>query len=263
MSLSRVTTPSPLGRGALVAEIPDGWQQGRGAYGGVVVAQLIRAIQLNQEGESWPLRSFTAHLCGPLLPGTVDFSVETLRRGSGLTTLAARSVQNGTVCAHGVADLGKGRAEDLGWNDLSPPEGPSWREIEPLEMGQAFAPTFTQHFVYRPIKGMPFSGDKAVTSGWIRARNPGPLHDAAWLAALIDAWWLSGWVRIPGPRPAATIAFTLHGLGDTSDVDPQIPLFFRGSSDLLRGGYAVEQRELWTEDGRLLAVNHQTHAVIK
>jgi acyl-CoA thioesterase len=228
-----------------------------------VVAHLIRAIQGSVEGDPRPLRSFTAHLCGPVLPGTIDLEVEILRQGTGLTTVAAKLLQEGAVCAHAVADLGRAMAEDIGWNTLSPPEMPSWRQMEPLPMGTSFAPTFTQHFLYRPISGMPFSGKEAQTSGWIRARNPGPRHDAAWLGTLIDAWWLAGWVRLPAPRQAATIAFTLHGLGDTTDLDPEIPLFFRSQSDLLQGGYAVEQRELWTEDGRLVAINHQTHAIIK
>ncbi len=41
------------------------------------------------------------------------------------------------------------------------------------------------------------------------------------------------------------------------------PIFHCGRGRGARDGYVVELRELWGEDGRLLAFNHQTFAIIK
>jgi hypothetical protein len=69
-------------------------------------------------------------------------------------------------------------------------------------------------------------------------------------------------VRATAPRPMATIAFTLELVGDLGGLDPEAPLLYRGTAPVCAGGYFLETRELWGEDGRLVAVNHQTFAVI-
>lgn len=261
MSFLAATTPTHLGNGRFTVEIPDGWQQGKGAFGGVVVALLVRAIQQEQE-EGRRLRSFSAHLCGPLLNGPASLQTDVLRRGAGISTVACRLMQDG-VCAHGVADFGRDRAPDLSLNEWQMPTVPSWKDVAAVDMPVGIAPVFTQHFEYRPIEGLPFSGGRAETCGWVRAKKPGKEMDAALLAALVDSWWISAWVTFSAPRPAATIAYFLHGIADTSRVDPEIPVFYRAKSTLLAEGYTVEQRELWSEDGTLLVINQQTQAIIK
>ena len=41
-----------------------------------------------------------------------------------------------------------------------------------------------------------------------------------------------------------------------------LPLLYRATSPVLADGYCLETRELWGEDGRLVAINHQTIVVI-
>ena len=87
-------------------------------------------------------------------------------------------------------------------------------------------------------------------------RIPGAVRDAAFVAALIDAWWPAALVRT-SPRPLATIAYTLDLLADPAVID-DTPVLYRGTVPVAADGYFVETRELWTADGRLLALNHQT-----
>ena len=54
----------------------------------------------------------------------------------------------------------------------------------------------------------------------------------------------------------ATVAFTLQLLGGAPAGDD--PLYFRSTNPAIRDGYVSEQRELWTADGRLVALNPQT-----
>ena len=168
--------------------------------------------------------------------------------------------QDGDVTTHAVAVLAAPRelADPLTWCALAPPVAPSWRTIEPVRPGAW--PEFGQHFEWRIVTGVPFSGGEPETIGWVRARAPGDARDAAYLAALIDVWFPAVLVRMPAMRPMATTAYELEIVElPTGDA----PLLYRGRVDVARDGYYFERRELWTDDGRLLAINHQTFTVIK
>lgn len=258
-SLDVLTAVTALGDGRFSADLPDGWQQGRGLFGGLVTAVLVRALEASAPDR--PLRSLTSELCGPTSPGPAELRVEALRVGSAVSTLAVRLVQGGEVSAHGVGVLGRGRSRDLDGTRVTPPVLPDWRAMERLPMLPPIAPTFTKHFEFRS-RHLPFSGGSPTTEGWIRPLNAGVPRDTAFLAACIDAWWPTLFQIETRPRPMATVAFTFQPQGDLEGLDADAPLFHRASLVAARDGYAVEYRDLWGHDGRLLATNQQTIAVI-
>lgn len=242
------------------AHCPDHWQQGRGLYGGLVTALLVRALEAAAPGRA--LRSLTSELCGPVQPGPARLRVESLRVGSGMSTLAVRLDQGGEVLAHAVGVLGepRGRTEDtMALPAVSPPP---WDALELLPVGPPLGPVFAPFFEYRSAS-LPFSGGPPVVEGWIRMKNPGAARDAAFLAGCIDAYWPTEYILFTAPRPMATVAFTFQPLGDCVGLDPQAPLWFRAKLGASRDGFAVEFRELWGHDGRLLALNQQTICTIK
>ena len=102
-----------------------------------------------------------------------------------------------------------------------------------------------------------------MTEGWIRLKDAGPTRDAAFLAACVDAWWPTLFTIEEAMRPTATVAFTFQPFVHFEGLDPAAPLFFRGKLAAASDGYLVEFRELWGVDGRLLALNQQTFAIIK
>src|SRR5689334_2545425 len=104
-SLSEVSTPHPAGD-RYQLEIAAGWRQGRGAFGGLVIGALIRAIEQRTADPTRKVRSVTAELPGPAEHGTVDITVETLRAGKNISTARAALSQGGEVRAHAVAILG-------------------------------------------------------------------------------------------------------------------------------------------------------------
>jgi acyl-Coa thioesterase superfamily protein/acyl-CoA thioesterase superfamily protein len=267
-TLNEITTPRPSGApasGQFAADIPDGWQQGRGAFGGLVLGLLSRAIQAHAAagGAPRPLRSLTAELCGPVLPGDAEIRVETLRAGSGTQTIAARILQRGEVQSHAVAVLGRHRSVNTDLVGLPRPSMPPWRGVAPFDQGPA-APPFVRHMEYRPTGPVGFGGgDDPVVSGWVRPRAPGPARDEAYLVALADAWWPSIFPRLRAPRPMATISFTIDIVGNCDGLDPDAPLYHDARTLASSGGYVVELRSLWGEDGRLLSLNHQTLVVIQ
>src|SRR5205085_8782174 len=98
--------------------------------------------------------------------------------------------------------------------------------------------------------------------GWVRPVMRCGVHDVAYVASLIDAWWPAAFAKIPATQPCATIAFTLEMVTNVDGLSPDSPLLYRGTVPVCCDGYFLETRELWGEDGRLVAINHQTFAVI-
>lgn len=261
-SLSEVCTPRPVGAHYQL-DVEPGWQQGRGAFGGLVVGALIRAIEHRTADPARKLRSLTAELPGAVEVGTVDITVDTLRHGKNLSAVRAALTQHGEVRSHAVALLAASRssAQAVGWNELTAPVVPPWSEVAPRAAGAW--PVFSQHFDYRVIEGLPVSGSPARALGWIRPTDPGPLRDAAYIAALADAWWPAALARFETFRPIATIAYTLDIIGGLDGLDPMAPLIYRAVVPVCNDGYFLETRELWGEDGRLIAINQQTFAIIQ
>ncbi|MEN9798963.1 MAG: hypothetical protein RL653_2659 [Pseudomonadota bacterium] len=245
-------------------EVTDGWQQGRGAFGGLVVGAVVRALEAEAGSPDRPLRSLTAELCGPTLPGEAELEVDVLRTGTGVTTAACRVVQGGEVQAHAVGAFGKARPllPDARW--VTPPALSDFAALEPLPVEPPLGPVFAQWFTFRTDGPLPLSGQlPPETHGWIFPKSPGAARDAALLAGCVDAWWPALYTSLDGIRPMATLAFTLQLVGTLDGLPADAPVFFRSRAPLVQDGYMVEFRELWGVDGRLLALNQQTIAVLK
>jgi acyl-CoA thioesterase len=220
--------------------VPEGWRQGRGAFGGLTLATLARVASESPDAAGRPLRTLTAEIPSAVLVGPARVELETLRAGSGLSTLAAKLHQNGEIVAHAVCSFGKTRVTDFDRDDEPAPSAPPFADVTPASLPSPPGPEFTQHVEYRLIRGMPFAGEKdAVTEGWIRIREPGDVPREIALVALIDAWF-------PSVLPI------------TAE-----PLHHRSRLIASQQGYFVELRELFTPRGELCAINQQTMAVIK
>lgn len=240
----------------MTIEVPAGWAQGRGAYGGMVVAILVRAIEERIADPTRAIRSVTAEIPGAVQPGAAELNVDILRAGKAMTTARVALVQGGETRAHAVAIAGARRKAELAWQEIAPPVVPAFDSLSSMRWTHEF-PEFAQHFDMRVVEGIPGAGGDARTVGWVRMLPPSP-RDAAYIAQMIDAWWPAAMVRMPGFRPMATIAFTLQIVGEPGDG----PLVYRATVPVVSEGYFVEQRELWTASGELVALNHQTFAII-
>jgi acyl-CoA thioesterase len=258
-NLHEVTLPAADG----TLLIRDGWRQGRGAYGGLTIAAAIRAIEQRVDDPRRKVRTVTAEIPGPTLPGSAAFTVDILRSGNSVTVARASLAQGNEVTTHAVAVLAASRevADAPTWRELTRPAAPAWNTLQTVPSTGPF-PEFAQHFEYRMVKGVPFGGGDAQTIGWVWPRDPGEPRDAAFLAAVIDAWWPASMVRAKAFRPLATIGYTLELIDEPRDLGDG-PLLYRGTVPVAGDGYFLETRELWTDDGRLLALNHQTFAVIR
>jgi len=262
-SLRDVTSPERNADGTFTLTVPDGWQQGRGAYGGLVLGALASAIEATEPDATRRLRTLTGELPGPTPVGRSTITVEALRRGTAMSTYHARLVSNGEVCAVATAVLGKARAaDDLAVTEM--PLGPPWADVPTIPMGPPAAPTFTQHLEYRPTGPLPFgAGSEGRCEGYVRPLVRASHLRTADLIALCDAYWPAYFSRTTQPRPMATVAFAFQALVDAATLDAEEPLFYRAREVSSQEGFVAEIRELYTISGRPVALNPQTFVIIQ
>lgn len=256
--LSQASAIEALGNGRFRGVVPDGWQQGRGAFGGLVLALLLRAIERSEPDAARSTRTLTGELCGPVLPGPLEIVVETLRRGNNLSNLDARLIQNGEVQARASAVLSVPRVSVAGPAHRRPAT-PDWDALTDIAMGPPMAPVFTAHFEYRPATAM-FSAEG--TQGWLRPRTPLARLDGPAVIALLDAWWPAIFAIEGRPRPVVTVSFTAELLRPLASLQADVPLLHVGRVATVSEGFFVEFRELWQGE-HLVAMNQQTFAILK
>lgn len=262
MDLAKVTTPVRTGDRSFELDVPPGWAQGRGAFGGLVLGALARAIESCEPDADRTMRSINGEIFGPVVPGRAAIEVIELRRGNGVSTFEALLRQGGDALARATVVLGKRRDVDRTWTPTLREPPPPFADVVPVPVDLPFVPEFSRNFEYRITGPMPFSsGREPDAAGWISPRVPVPIG-AVELIALADAWWPAAFSTQNAPRPVATISFALQSLlGDR--VLPSTPLFHRARAVVSREGYFAEHRELWTKDGELVALNDQTFVWIK
>ncbi|MGV3619443.1 MAG: acyl-CoA thioesterase [Archangium sp.] len=262
MSLDVWLTPEPVSPGRYRLNFPAGWLQGRGLFGGLLMGAMVRTLETFAPER--PLRSLTAEIFAPVAPGSCELVLSTLREGNAVTTVSARLEQSGEVLAHGVGVLGKQRITDRERVQLPAPISKPWHDVEAVPVQPPLGPDFARFWEFRPTDFMPFSGGaEAAAEGWIRPVEAAVKRDAGYLAACADAWWPTMFAIEEAPRPTATIAFTFQPFVNFEGFDANAPLFHRARLAAASDGYCVEFRELWSETGKLLALNQQTFVVIK
>jgi hypothetical protein len=242
----------------LTIEVPDTWQQGRGAFGGIALTTLARALEHAELDSGRSLRTFSADLLSPVMPGEAEVRIDVLRRGKHLSNVEARLLQDGSVVARGSGALCTARAPDVARRQPTPPPPADWRAIPVLPAGPPLAPVFSQHFEYRSASPPPYSGaEHAVVDGWIRERETPTRYDVPMLIGMLDVWWPSLLSALRRPIRVATTTFTAEILADPTTIPTDAPLRYRAHVLAVHEGFMVEFRELWSGD-RLLAANQQT-----
>ena len=258
-SASAVT---PLGSDRFAATIPDRWQQGRGAFGGLVLGTLLRAIEACEPDRARATRTLTGDLCGPVLPGAATIDVRTLRRGNNQSNVMATLAQGDATLATASVVLSPPRkGVSARFSPAPPPPLAPWRDVPVLDTAPSSGPVCAQNYEYRAI-GPAFAVGDGVIDGWIRERTPLARLDAPALIGRLDAWWPTLFALDGTPRPVATISFAAEILVDPAALSPEEPFRYRARMAALHDGFFVELRELWQDD-RVVALNQQTFAILR
>ena len=252
------------GPGAFEATVPDGWQQGRGAFGGLVYGLLARAMEAEVGNPGRRLQTLAGDIAGPVLPGLATLRVEVLRRGSKQSNLQARLIQRGNVLAVASGVFCAPREVQMPRpGNVDPPDRAAWDQLPVLDIAPPLGPDFARAYEYRSAGPPPLGGaHDAETAGYIRERTPPSRRDAPSVIALLDAWWPTLWSIITEPRPVATTSFVAELLVDPARLDPAEPLFHDARMAGRGDGFFVELRALWSGD-TCVAMNQQTFALLR
>lgn len=257
-------------------EVPDTWQQGRGAWGGLPISTMVDAVVSN-EVVGRQVRSITAQIPEPVLAEPHRLRTRLIRKGSAMSMWQVdiiRESENLTV-AFGQVITGenKGLAFDPPadkWGTAVFPDVPTHDQVEIVQIKPPFGPDFGQHLEFRPITPLPTMGTEAVVLGWINfpQRTVAGAHwTSGQLLSMVDAWWPSPYTLMRSMRPVATVSFSANLLIDPQDVKPtageRSPLLHESSVSSIHEGFMSELRRLWTPDGRLAVENLQSIMVIK
>jgi acyl-CoA thioesterase len=265
-TFENLCTVHSVGHGNYAWDCPPGWRQGRGAFGGLVVATLMRAMRHEHERTAdmpFAVRSVTAALVGPVTAGAAEIAVTLDRAGTGLHALSARLTQGGEVKATATALFGKSRGSNIRLQQLPLCRPPLSSVDRVIAVAPPIAPEFSLNMQYAPYGALPFCGAAvAEAEGYVRALCPPQKMSAEYIAAIADAYWPTLFAKLEMPTPMATIAFTLQLLRRLEDVPAQAPIYVRAKTLAADAGYVVELRELYTENGELLALNEQTFVTI-
>lgn len=253
--------------------VPKGWAQGRGAWGGLVIAAQVKAAEASQRDvdATRRVRNVTSHLFGALPAGEARLEVECLRAGSAMTTWQVRLIgSDEALASQAVVITGSARPVEEGsrWGTASMPQLPAWSELGDIPVRPPYGPEFGAHFSYRTGSGIPGSAGAPAALGWIAPVPEERLAhwSAATLLGLVDAWWPATYVAAEAfgdVRPMATVSFSAHLLVDPVSVAVDQPLGFESWVSDAEGGFTSETRRLWTADGRLAVENHQAIVIVK
>ncbi|MET0287715.1 MAG: acyl-CoA thioesterase domain-containing protein, partial [Polyangiales bacterium] len=91
------------------ADIPDKWQQGPGAFGGLTFGILLRAARAFEPDLTRVARTFACDIAGPVLVGKATVRVQALRRGRSQTNLRIELTQGGNVLASALCTMSGAR----------------------------------------------------------------------------------------------------------------------------------------------------------
>ncbi len=256
------TALTPLADGTYAWSVPDGWQQGRGAWGGLVVGALVRALTAVEPA---PVRSVSVQMMAPAEVGDHRVTVSPLRRGRSMTTwLAHACAADGTAVASMTAVTGQARSAIGLGPDLSAEEPgaplPPAADLPTVPFAPPVGPPFGQHLEFALVRGLPMSGDGPRIDGWVRLRDT-PEASAPWLLGLVDSYWPAVLPALDHVPRIATVSFAANLLVDPATLDPARPLAYHSYVAAHADGFTSEHRQLRTDAGRLLVDNVQSIVV--
>lgn len=237
--------------------VSERWFAGRGANGGLVAAQAVRAMrELVDDRERLPL-SLTLHFLRAPAAGSIEITGRVERVGRSTTAISLRFEQDGRTVALGLGVLAVWRVQARDHSSLVAPRVRKPAEIEPLPALSASLglelPAFVENYDWR-LESEAGAAGEVRTGGWIRTRDPRPIDHIS-LAAFADAFPPAVFALLGGRGAAApTIDLTLHFRAPVSGEGWVLGAFRTGR---VAGGYFEEDGELWGEDGRLLVQSRQ------
>jgi len=252
--------------GSFVATFDRSWWVVLGPNGGIIAALLVRAAQL-KVGEHRAPRTITVHYIRPPAEGEVQIEVTVDQSGRTVSFPSLRMFQNERLIASALVALADPRETPFAWEQRSPPRTLPIEQAFMME-GEGVDVPIRHRWDQAWTIGVPGEPDTTTVEGyegggWLRLSDPAP-YDAPLLAAMADSWVPAVMVHTDRPIHTPTLELTVHFRIDATcaGLDPEehcLAVFRQLSS---HEGFLDESGEIWSADGRLLAMCRQMGVVL-
>jgi len=244
--------------GSFTAQISEQWAQGRAAFGGLLAAQMARALERVVPGDR-PLRSALIDFIAPAAPGPVTIQASLLRSGKSLTHGEARMLQNGALLALFIGTYGAARDSEVHVPGPAPSGHEAPTSLPHAQYVEGLHPRFTQFFEFRMAHAPLFSSAKeGKLAGYVRYTQPG-LADSAGVLGLIDAWPPAVLPLLSKPAPASTVTWMVDMVGTLPPAGTESHDYYRYEATTVaaQDGYGSCEARLWGPHGGLIAASRQ------
>ena len=255
MSLGAILAGATRGEGSLSAVIPETWQQGRTAYGGLsTVLALAAARRLADDLP--PLRSATISFVSPLA-GAVEARATLVRRGRSTSFVDAEVAgADGVGLKAGFVFMAARdstiRHDD---NPLPPVTDPDTAAVAFRKGGPGFAANIEwRHAAAERRAGVP------ELLLWVRLRDRDGLDAEAGLLALADALPPGAMPLMTEPRPISSITWLINLLTPTPETGDGWWLL-RSTAHHAAGGFSSQHMTMWNRAGTCVAQGMQSVAI--
>ena len=238
--------------GSFACDVPDGWLQGRTAYGGLTTAMAYNAAR-SVEQNLPPLRSAQMAFAGPVV-GRMHASATVLRRGKSSAFVEARVTSDGEPATLGTFLFMADRASPLRVDAPPAPAVPSPEEAEPAMRGKGSA--FTRQLEYRHAMSI---GDRSKPEllRWVRLRERAGIDPVTELLLIGDALPPGVAPMLQGPFMASSANWTVHLHGSAiATHDGWWLVQTRAESAL--GGISSQLMAVWNRAGDAVLTGSQT-----
>jgi acyl-CoA thioesterase len=251
----RTTTPVPVegAPGQFSVELDGGWSSLVGVHGGYMCAVVVRGAETLTPGRT--LRTISTSFLRTGKVGPATLTVREVRQGRTITTMVGDLSQDGRLLITSRLTL---LVPQVGWEQNNP------QTIDlpaPTACVRFERPGQVSHFsqvdsAFDPER-MPFSGDRAHVSGYLRPLEPRPV-DAPWLVMASDWFPPPAVALVEPPTGGVSIDLTthIHRAGGLLGRDDWLVGTF-GIEDST-GGLAVEHGRITLMDGTMVAESFQT-----
>lgn len=244
-----------------LAELDRGFSGFLGAHGGYVAAVALAAMSGAAAEDARAPRSLSLGLLAAPEAGRLEITVAVEAVGRSVTTASARLEQLGEAVGLARAVFGASRPS-LTQRGLVMPSAPAPEDCQPLIENHVAGAGAGLQIEHRPAGGhLPLTGaEEAELLVWMRLLEARPV-DHLLASFLADGAVPALYASLTEPFPIPSIEISLH----FGTLNPQAGsewVLGHIRNTLADDGYAIEEGELWTPDGELVAHARQLRRVL-
>ena len=233
--------------------VPDGWLQGRTAYGGLSSALALHAAMAS-DVDLPPLRSALVAFIGPL-SGAVTVHAERLRRGRNAAYIQADVTSEAGLGLRATFVFMGTVPSRLDQHAPAGPPVPVPGPDDKLLRGHP-AIAFTNNF---EVLDAPGAGP-AEWLRWVRLKERDGLHPMVELMAVADCLPPAAMKLLGGPAPVSSMTWQLNLLTDVP-VTQDGWWLLQAVAGHARDGSSSQRMGIWAADGTAIADQMQSVAV--